>query len=280
MVWEEWSTARAASTIASIDLRLAWQVRADPPFERQGYAATGRGGPLDFAAVRTLVGGGTFRFVQGGVVPVSAGQVLVFERKNLWSYGCDAESWHYWWFRFAGSGPLNVPLNAPMSVGLMPQELASIQEIYDDLRLPIPERRYHASALFAGLLYGWLSRWRTETTATAAQQAVWRVIEAMHERVATGWTVSEMAAAACVGERRLNQLFHSVVGVSPKHYFDGLKLQQAIALLHGRSLSVSQTAAQLGFRDPYYFSRWIGARLGCPPSKVARQVEMPPQLGS
>jgi len=280
MVWEEWSTARASSTIASIDLRLAWQVRADPPFERLGYAATGRGGPMDYVAVRTLVGSGSFRFVNGGVAATSAGKVLVFERKNLWSYGCGAEPWHYWWFRFAAAGPLNVPLNAPMDVNLMPQELATIQQLYDVLRRPVPEHRYFASALFASLLYGWLSSWRSETTATGVQQAVWRVIELMHERIATGWSVHEMAAEACVSERRLNQLFHSVVGMSPKQYFDSLRLQQAVALLHARSLSVSQTAARLGFRDAYYFSRWIGARLGCPPSKVARQFEVPPQLGS
>lgn len=273
MVWEEWSEAQASAAIAAIDLRLVWQVRAEPPFERQGYALTGRGGPSDYVAVRTLVGSGDFSFGAQGSFTTSAGQVFVFERKHLRDYRCESGPWHYWWFRFAAAGRLNVPLNTPMGVGLIPNEPATIQQAYDALRRPIPERRCEASALFASLLYSWLAEWRTRTTATAAQQAVWRVIELMHDRLEAGWTVREMADAACVGERRLNQLFHSVVGTGPKQYYDGLRLQHAVNLLRGRSMSVGQTAAKLGFRDPYYFSRWFGARLGCPPSKVAGQIE-------
>ncbi|HTQ11268.1 MAG TPA: AraC family transcriptional regulator [Fimbriimonadaceae bacterium] len=273
MVWEEWSEARAAAAIAAIDLRIAWQVRAEPPFERKGYVLTGKGGSGDFVAVRTLAGSGEFWLVPDERCVTSAGQVLVFERKYLRYYTCASDLWHYWWFRFGALGSLAVPLNTPMNAGLIPHEQSTMQQIFDVLKQPVAERRRHASALLSGLLYGWVSEWKAQSRSSPAEQTVWAVIELMHEHLRTGWSVREMSELACVSERRLNQLFHSVVGMGPKKYFDDLRLERAVSLLQQRSASVSHIAAELGFRDPFYFSRWIATRLGYPPSEVSRHQE-------
>jgi AraC-like DNA-binding protein len=266
--------------MSSLDLKIAWQVHAEPPFERFGYAATRKGPSSEYVAVRTLSGEGEFVFDEQSPCTCRAGQVLLFQRKHLYSYGCSGSAWHYWWFKFSSVLPADVPLFEPIPVGFVPNELTTFTAIFDLLRQPVFERRILGSATFASLLYTWLSTWKTETDASPAQQTVWKVIELMHGHVETGWTVESMAESVCVGVRRLNQLFHGVVGTSPKQYFDDLRLQRAVVLLQGGTLTIAQTAGRLGFDDPYYFSRWIRARLGCPPSKVAKHEGIAAPLSS
>jgi AraC-like DNA-binding protein len=68
-------------------------------------------------------------------------------------------------------------------------------------------------------------------------------------------TVSEMAARQSISASYLTQIFKSVTGRSPMDYFIQLKMQVACKLLHNSNMKIKNVALEIGYQDPYYFSR-------------------------
>lgn len=266
-MWEEWSQPPSGTQIASIGLLLAWEVRAEYPFEREGFAVTGKGGPSGLVAVRTLAGEGRFQLDSDRFVNTSAGDVLFFERRFLHRYSCQTPQWHYWWFKFSAVGPLRIPLGQSLTVGFHPTDVASMRHIFENLSHPLAERRFLSSASFVRLVYEWMDRWRSGRTPPEAQTSVRQVVEMMQKHLDGNLSVEQMAEAISVCPRRLHQLFRNVVGIGPKKYYDQLRLQRAEMLLRDPALRISQVSTRLGFDDPLYFSRWIRRRTGVPPTQ-------------
>ncbi|RME70993.1 MAG: AraC family transcriptional regulator, partial [Verrucomicrobia bacterium] len=58
----------------------------------------------------------------------------------------------------------------------------------------------------------------------------------------------------------------------PLDYFNRLKVQRACELLATTTLSIAEIAEQLGFDDPYYFSRLFRKIMGMAPRVYRRQA--------
>jgi AraC-like DNA-binding protein len=83
-------------------------------------------------------------------------------------------------------------------------------------------------------------------------------------------SVRQVASTLGVSERRLNQLFHTEVGLSPKQWARIARFQRAIRLLHaGQTLHWDQLALECGFYDQPHFCREFKAFSGIDPSTYA-----------
>jgi transcriptional regulator GlxA family with amidase domain len=67
--------------------------------------------------------------------------------------------------------------------------------------------------------------------------------------------VATLAAQANVSPSHFFALFKRRIGSAPIDYFTRLRMQRACHLLEQTSLSVKEIAAELGYDDPFYFSR-------------------------
>jgi AraC-like DNA-binding protein len=52
-----------------------------------------------------------------------------------------------------------------------------------------------------------------------------------------------------------SNLFRKATGMAPLDYFIHLKLQKACLLLYSSDIKVKKIAKEIGYTDPYYFSR-------------------------
>lgn len=89
--------------------------------------------------------------------------------------------------------------------------------------------------------------------------------------------VSELASLAGVSQVYLRRVFKKQLGFSPSSFVIRERLRRAEhLLLSDRSLSVTQVAAQVGYRDPLYFSRLFKKQLGSSPAQYrqAHQDEL------
>ena len=80
-------------------------------------------------------------------------------------------------------------------------------------------------------------------------------------------TVGEMASYCDLSVRRFRQVFKEEIQESPKKFYDKFKMDMAAELLNKTSLTVSEIAAELGYSNPFHFSKVFKKYLGVPPSQ-------------
>jgi len=78
--------------------------------------------------------------------------------------------------------------------------------------------------------------------------------------------VAELAQTAHTSPSHFFVLFKRWAGSSPIDYFIRLRMEQACQMLAATTLSVKEVAAQLGYHDPFYFSRVFKSVNGIAPS--------------
>jgi AraC-like DNA-binding protein len=89
--------------------------------------------------------------------------------------------------------------------------------------------------------------------------------------------VATLAAHVNISPSHFFALFKRRIGSAPMDYFTRLRMQRASRLLESSSLSVKEIAAQLGYEDPFYFSRVFKSVHGLAPSdfRCARRLGHP-----
>lgn len=82
-------------------------------------------------------------------------------------------------------------------------------------------------------------------------------------------------AAACeISETGFYQHFKAWAGISPADYRTKMRISAAKSLLRNSSYQISEIAVQIGFEDPYYFSRIFKKSVGMSPRAYRKAEEV------
>ena len=71
----------------------------------------------------------------------------------------------------------------------------------------------------------------------------------------------------------INAVFKKYAGRSPIDFFLNIKMQEACKLLRSTKRTVQEIGAELGYEDPFYFSRAFRKVMGCPPGNIGTGSE-------
>ena len=96
-----------------------------------------------------------------------------------------------------------------------------------------------------------------------------RIVSFMSERVMENLTLLDIARENNVSVSYVKLLFSTYAGISPKSYFNKLRLRRATELL-GEGLSVTEVADKMNFSSPNYFSAFYKKHTGLSPSEQQR----------
>src|SRR5687768_1524303 len=101
---------------------------------------------------------------------------------------------------------------------------------------------------------------------TAAEDAVRRVVEAMHENLGEAFTADDMARTAVFSKYHFIRLFRQTTGVTPGRFLARLRIQEAERLLLATDLSVAEISQRVGYTSIGTFSSRFKLSVGVSPS--------------
>jgi AraC family transcriptional regulator len=152
------------------------------------------------------------------------------------------------------------------AAGLRPgslQQLAmftEVQRLWDELIREGSRHRRAAGRLCAALTEVLLLKIEelaglSVSHARSAEESFLRCKTIVETQAPTLATLSDITRATGIGPTRLSRLFRRYQGLSPYQFLLRRKMAVAAELLINPSTLVKEAAAQVGFTDPYHFSR-------------------------
>jgi AraC-like DNA-binding protein len=107
-----------------------------------------------------------------------------------------------------------------------------------------------------------------EDVAGASYRSYRRSRDYLEEHYLVLRNLAEVAKACRLTQTYLCRLFHRYEGCSPYKRLLRLKMDHAAALLQNPSVSVKCAGLEVGFDDPYHFSKTFKQVLGVPPTSL------------
>ena len=98
-------------------------------------------------------------------------------------------------------------------------------------------------------------------------QYVGRALAALHDRLAHGWSVADMAEVAGLSRSAFVERFTAAMGAPPMQYLAKSRMLLAKELLVERQKSISQVAAAVGYDAEAAFNRAFKREFGVPPAR-------------
>lgn len=227
-------------------------------------------------ALRTVEGRGELKFA-GRVLEVGAESLVLFDFRTLERHRTLGETWDFWWFEFRPSEPVRLPMLTVMGVELLENEEQQCRNVFESLRSENLATRCMANAALQSLLHRWWaeSGGQDESAESRHAAAVRRLIDAMHRKPERSWTLNEMAGHAGMSISSLRAAFQETTGASPARVRNSLRLAHAYERLRPGVRTVAEVAADLGFCDPFHFSKAFKREFGFPPSQLSSTRELP-----
>jgi len=265
-MWQDFSIARMGSIAGGgLSLNTLWHVRAD-----RSYCVTrDSNAPRHLTAIRTLNGRGTVTLDTGEILELSKGTLFIVQNEHIRQYRQKEGIWHFWWFEFETGVPLFFPLRQKMDVAEEPGDPELLQDIFRTLRKEEPAQRSLASAGLAYLLHRWMAAVQDQRPASPHQNKIAHAIETLYTLTDGSGRVATMARNAGLSERRFRQVFEAITGQTPKHFYDGIRLDLGRQLLLTSPAKIEEVSERLGFSSPFHFSRSFRNRFGVPPSHIS-----------
>lgn len=208
----------------------------------------------------------------GERVEVGGGDLLVLPKGREHAYGADSQRpWSIYWVHFEGGlaedflRPLG---SAPrLRLGMQPRLLAEFDALLALRRQGLSLPHFiHAAHLLQGLLTSLAVRPARASLKSGRVLDIDAVQALMRAHLHDSLNLDELAAQFKLSRFHFAKTYRALTGQAPIQDFIQMKMAHACRLLDEGALEVRQIAEQLGYADPYYFSRLFRKVVGMAPS--------------
>lgn len=216
--------------------------------------------------------------VGSGMHRIGAWQALVIPRGVPHEYGADErDPWTIWWAHLMGSDVSKLAdcMEATTERPVVPvraigRAVALLDEIVTCIeRDQSPIRLLDA----AGTAWKLLTQISVDRLLPEPGDPLQRAMSYLAERLDGKVKVPELARLVGVSPSHLSTLFRRATGGGVLAHHTALRMARARQLLDTTDATVTEIASELGFDDPFYFSRVFRKHHGMSPSGFRRRHE-------
>lgn len=96
------------------------------------------------------------------------------------------------------------------------------------------------------------------------------VLAYMRENYWEDMSVTQLAQLVGISPSQFHRLFRQMVGTTPLHYLNGIRIEGAKKLLQETNKSILDVCYEVGFASPSYFTRLFKKMVGQPPASYIK----------
>ncbi|MBX6360596.1 MAG: AraC family transcriptional regulator [Acidobacterium ailaaui] len=205
---------------------------------------------------------------------VKANHFFIIPSETRHRYGANSDDpWTIYWIHFTGDLAKNYFLYLTDGGSLAPKMVIPSDErnmLFDEIvRYASMVNNMDAVIYANNSLYKYLASFKksfySKNTPDRKQIIVDNCIKLMKENLDKNLNLYELSQMMKISTSYLSALFKEKIHDSPYNYFIFLKIQRACYLLWNTQLKIKEIAIQLGFEDPYHFSRVFKNMMGLSP---------------
>jgi AraC-like DNA-binding protein len=253
-----------------VKIRSFWDVNGDKLYQN----IWPRDRKLPYAentvvVVYTESGQGVINVRNADSFHIRGNSVIFLDPLSIESYGCTGLAWKLYWVEVFIDQEVkeDIPFNRIINIENKVHYQLQLEELKQQLNFNESYHNAYAAAIFTKVFYEWLINTNFKDK-TPQQKAIDKVIDEMYHRISDHWTVKEMAVYVGCSEQHLRKMFIKQTGKSPKEYYMTIKLEIAHTLLKKGTHTISQLSFELGFTDPFHFSKAFKKKFHLSPSEV------------
>ncbi|MDR0286791.1 MAG: AraC family transcriptional regulator [Clostridiales bacterium] len=196
---------------------------------------------------------------------IEKNQFFILEKNMPHEYGADRQSpWSIYWMHFTGekasifSSIFNQTIDiAPVEGHRIQERISIFEEIYQNLELGYSQDNLEYVSM---CLWHLLASFRFVQQFRVINKVkqinfVQQTILFMKENLNKPLKLEEFAEHVHYSVSHFSLMFTKSTSYSPLEYFTQLKVQRACQYLDHTDLSIKSIAYELGFSDPFYFSK-------------------------
>lgn len=238
-------------------------------------------GSADNILIYCVAGAGWVRNAKG-IQKVTENSFFILPQNSAHEYGsADDDPWTIYWIRFGGNMLANINEMSFTRDCFQPKHFPFKNEavqLFNEMYNVLIQRYSREHLVYVNMKLGnFLTLFLFQrgsilksVTVNAHDVILEKAIAFMQANLNQSIQLQDITAAAGCSGSQLSSIFKKITGYSPVNYLNQLKIQKACQLFYGTNGLVKEVAAQLGFDDPYYFSRLFTQLMGTSPKEYRK----------
>jgi AraC family transcriptional regulator of arabinose operon len=212
--------------------------------------------------------------------PMTTGHAIVLPANVRHRYWADvSDPWKIFWVHFTGARSRDymamlalTPQKPVCWLHDLPGVVEAFEETYRHARGGFTDiDLFGLSTGFARLLgVCRLSQRALDVRRRFAEEQVLKTVHYMAANLHRPLTLAQLAAIASWSPTHYSMVFRRQLNLSPVEYLLRLKIQRACERLRTTDASIADVALDIGYDDPFYFSRLFRRRVGTSPRTYRR----------
>lgn len=191
------------------------------------------------------------------------------------SYGPTELPWSIWWCSLVGTDAIDLLKAAAGTPGgpvIHVRDTPRLVSIIDEIATIYERESSPATILEAtGAAWKLVTRIGVDQTRWERSDPLANAMDHLATHVEDWVPVPDLAALVGVSQARLNSMFQVATGKGVLAYQIEQRMTKARRLLEETDASVSDVARQVGYTDPYYFSRHFRRANGTSPTRFRQE---------